>query len=104
VCVSVFPLFRVADSGLGFGRGQVRAAPPEIVGLTDISDHSVQTKSSVPLHIPLFEAIPARLDIASYTAFSKSEYKISLRNRDTVRRAVPPLRLASPLPCRLRSL
>jgi hydrocephalus-inducing protein len=55
-----------------------------IVGLVDLGDHSVQQKSKVSLDEPLFEALPPRLDIEEYQPFASQEFKIQLRNKDTV--------------------
>ncbi|KAG6972410.1 hypothetical protein JG687_00001491 [Phytophthora cactorum] len=59
-------------------------ATSQIIELVNAEDHTTRVSSTVPLHQPLFEAIPAEVWIDEYTPFEPLSLKLRFRNCDTV--------------------
>ncbi|KAG3249966.1 Hydrocephalus-inducing [Phytophthora idaei] len=59
-------------------------ATSQIIELVNAEDHTTRVSSTVPLHQPLFEAIPAEVWIDEYTPFEPLSIKLRFRNCDTV--------------------
>ncbi|ETO64005.1 hypothetical protein F444_18403 [Phytophthora nicotianae P1976] len=59
-------------------------ATSRIIELVNAEDHTTRVSSTVPLHQPLFEAMPAEVWIDEYTPFEPLSIKLRFRNCDTV--------------------
>ncbi|KAF1774057.1 Abnormal spindle-like microcephaly-associated protein, ASH domain [Phytophthora cactorum] len=59
-------------------------ATSQIIELVNAEDHTTRVSSTVPLHQPLFEVIPAEVWIDEYTPFEPLSLKLRFRNCDTV--------------------
>ncbi|KAF4028222.1 putative MSP domain-containing protein [Phytophthora infestans] len=68
-------------------------ATSRVIELVNAEDHTLHVSSTVPLHQPLFEAMPAEVWIDEYTPFEPLSIKLRFRNCDTV---VRRLRIESP--------
>lgn len=80
-----------------------RQATSKIVEFVNAADHTARVSSAVPLHRPLFEAVPAEVWIDEYTPFHAVAVKLTFRNCDVVARRLKIEPVQSPffkvLPC-----
>lgn len=63
-----------------------RQATSRIIDLVNAADHTARVSSTVPLHRPLFEAVPAEVWIDEYAPFQAVAVKLTFRNCDAVAR------------------
>ncbi|KAF4028176.1 ASH domain-containing protein [Phytophthora infestans] len=59
-------------------------ATSRVIELVNAEDHTLHVSSTVPLHQPLFVAMPAEVWIDEYTPFEPLSIKLRFRNCDTV--------------------
>ncbi|TMW60398.1 hypothetical protein Poli38472_000440 [Pythium oligandrum] len=67
-------------------RASRQPAPTRIIDFANADDHTTRVSSTVPLHKPLFEPMPAEVWIDEYTPFQMLTTKLSFRNCDSVAR------------------
>ena len=71
----------------------VRTGPlnPQILEYLNMADYTHQTRSSVPVDVPLFQPVPAQVDFHSHAPFCTYEAVLLLRNSDSCARRVKVL-------------